>query len=111
MNISFEKQSHEKLVNDYLALSRRFNKREKGAADDILDALSVLHAAPSLADVPRAYRPHPLKARLKGSFAIDVTKAHRMVFRPNHDDDPAFRIDNYKSITAIIIEELFLDYH
>jgi plasmid maintenance system killer protein len=111
MDIAFENPSHERLVNDYDALSRKFDRRHGGAADDILVAMNVLAAAPSLADVPRTFHPHPLKGDRKGTFAVDVNKTHRVIFRPDHDGDEHFRIDNYKTITSIRIIEIFKDYH
>lgn len=111
MDLTFENPNHERLVNDHVALSKKFDKHVEGAADDIIDAMHVLVAAPSLAEVPRAYRPHPLKAAMKGHFAINVNKTHRVVFKPDHSGDPHFRIDNYKTITAIVVVEIFTDYH
>lgn len=111
MDLSFENTSHERLVNDPDALAKKFDRKHSGASMDILAALNILHAAPSLADVPRTYRPHPLKGGLKGSFAVDVDKTHRVIFTPDHDGDEHFRIDNFKTITAINIIEIFKDYH
>ncbi len=112
MNIDFDNPKHEKLVNDYEALRKHYNKK-KGvdSASDILATLDVLTAADTLADVPPSYRPHPLKASYKGHFAVDVDKVHRVIFKPNHDGDPGFRIDNYKSIKNIVIIEIFENYH
>ncbi|MHB8871889.1 MAG: killer suppression protein HigA [Candidatus Doudnabacteria bacterium] len=112
MNIDFDNPKHERLVNDYEALSKRYNKK-KGvdSASDILTTLDVLKAAITLADIPPSYRPHPLKGSYKGHFAVDVDKVHRVIFRPNHDGDSDYRIDNYKSIKNILIIEIFEDYH
>lgn len=110
MDIEFNNPTHERLIDDFDALSRRF-RRYESAAEDILAVMNVLFAAPTLAEIPRTFRPHPLKGNLKGHFAIDVNKTHRIVFRPNHDDDENFRIDNYKTITAVLIIEIFKDYH
>ncbi len=112
MNVAFDNPRHEALVNDFGALSKKFDHGgRKSNAEDILAAMEVLRAAESLADVPRTYRPHPLKAEYKGFFAIDATKTHRLIFKPNHDGDPNFRIDNYKTITSVTIVEIFKDYH
>lgn len=100
------------MVNDFDALSKKFDRRgQRSNADDILAALDVLRAAETLAEVPRSFRPHPLKADYKGFFAIDVTKTHRIVFKPDHDGDPNYRIDNYRTITSVTIVEIFKDYH
>lgn len=111
MDIVFENPTHERLVNNFEALSRRFDRRDEGAADNILMTLTVLLAAPCLAEVPRSFRPHPLKGDLKGQFAVNVDRTHRIIFRPDHDADENFRIDNYKTITSIRIVEIFKDYH
>ena len=111
MQIEFENSKHEDLANDFEALSKKFDRRGQKNAQEILATLAVLRAAESLADVPRTYRPHPLKAGYKGFFAVDVTKTERIIFKPNHDGDSNFRIDNYKTISSIKIVEIFKDYH
>ncbi|MBU6370754.1 MAG: killer suppression protein HigA [Patescibacteria group bacterium] len=73
--------------------------------------MDALIAADSLADLPPSFRPHPLKGEYKGCFAADVTNTHRVIFQPNHDKDPNFRIDNPKTIKSILILEIFEDYH
>jgi mRNA-degrading endonuclease YafQ of YafQ-DinJ toxin-antitoxin module len=112
MKIEFDNPKHEKLVNDFDALCKRFNKK-KGVdhASDILMTLDTLVAANTLADVPPSYRPHPLKGTYKGYFAVDVDDIHRIIFKPDHDGDPEYRIDKYKSIKNILIIEIFEDYH
>lgn len=111
MQIEFDNPKHEQLANDSDALSKKFDRGGHKNADDILAALTALRAADCLADVPRSYRPHPLKGEYKGFFAVDVTKTHRIIFKPDHDGDPDYRIDNYKTITAIVIVQIFKDYH
>lgn len=112
MEIEFRSLTHERLAGDYRALSKRYNTtRGVDSATAILMVLDVLRAAESLADVPPSFRPHPLKGSYKGSFAVNVDKVHRVVFQPNHGEDPGFRIDSYKTITRITISELFKDYH
>lgn len=112
MEIDFDNPKHEKLVNDYEALSKRYNKK-KGidTASDILAAMDVLKAANTLAEVPQSYRPHPLRGEYKGTFAVDVDKKYRVIFKPNHNGDPDFRIDNPKTIRKITIIEIYKDYH
>jgi mRNA-degrading endonuclease YafQ of YafQ-DinJ toxin-antitoxin module len=88
MQINFDNPKHERLVNDYVALAKHFNKR-KGvdSALEILTTLDVLQAADSLADVPPSFRPHPLKGIYKGAFAVNVNKLMRNIFKPNHSGD------------------------
>ncbi len=111
MKIDFDNQKHEALVNNHDALRKKYNKNGQEFADDILATFEVLRAADALADVPRSYRPHPLQGSYKKCFAVDVTSKHRVIFRPNHDGDQNFRIDNFKTITSILILEIFKDYH
>jgi len=111
MKICFNNPKHEALVNNYGALCKRFNKKGIDCATDILDTINVLSSADALSDVPHSYRPHPLKGEYKGYFAVDVDNTHRVIFKPNHDGDPNFRIDNFKSIKMISIIEIFKDYH
>lgn len=111
MTIDFDNPRHEKLINNSEALARKYNKQGQDIAKEILATINVLYAADTLWDVPRSYHPHPLKGEYKRCFAVDVTKKHRVIFKPDHDNDPDFRIDNYKTITAIIIVEIFKDYH
>lgn len=112
MKIDFATAKLEAIANDYAKLSKLCKKqRAHCTADDILDVLNDLQAADSMADIPPALRPHPLQGSLKGKFAVDVSKTHRIIFRPNHDDDPSFRIDNRNTIKRIVIEELCKDYH
>lgn len=111
MKLDFDNPKHESLVNDYDALARKYNKKGLKIADDILATIEVLRSADTLFDIPRSYRPHPLQGEYKGCFALDVTKTHRLICKPRHDGDSNFRIDNYKTITAVIIIEIFKNYH
>lgn len=115
MNIQFDRSKHEALVNDHKALSKKYDRPGKPGpsnADEILDTLNALYAADTLAEVPpRPYHPHPLQGDRKGYFAVWVTKKDRMIFRPDHKDDPNFRIDKFKTITSIVITEIFENYH
>lgn len=111
MKITFDNPKHESLVNDYDALCRRYNKKGGDCARKILDAVNTLHDADSLLGLPHTYHPHPLQREYKGCFAVNVTKTHRVIFKPDHAGDPNFRIDNPKSIKAIITLEIFTDYH
>lgn len=111
MNIEFDNPKHETLVNSYEALCKKYNKKGIDYATDILAIIDILVAANTLLEIPHSFHPHPLKGSYKGYFAVNVTKKYRVIFRPNHDGDPDFRIDNYKTIKSIIIIEIFKDYH
>jgi mRNA-degrading endonuclease YafQ of YafQ-DinJ toxin-antitoxin module len=111
MNIDFDNPKHEALANNYDALRKKYDKKGQAVAAEIIGVIDVLLAADTLFDVPRGYRPHPLKAEYKGCFAVDVTNTHRVIFRPDHDGDQNFRIDNPKSIKNISIVEIYTNYH
>lgn len=111
MTLEFDNPKHEALINNHEALSKKYNKKGQQSADNILATIEVLRAADSLFDVPRAYRPHPLQAEYKGCFAVDVDDKNRVIFKPSHDGDQNFRIDNHKTITSIKIIEIFKNYH
>jgi mRNA-degrading endonuclease YafQ of YafQ-DinJ toxin-antitoxin module len=111
MNISFENPKHERLANDFEALSKKYDKKGQKAAGEIIATLDALKIADSLFDLPPVLRPHPLKVEYKGCFAVDVTRTHRIIFKPNHPNDPNYRIDNPKTIKSIIIIEIYKDYH
>jgi mRNA-degrading endonuclease YafQ of YafQ-DinJ toxin-antitoxin module len=111
MNISFENPKHEKLANDFDALSKKYNKKGQKIAEEIATTLTALAAADSLFDLPPGFRPHPLGAEYKGCFAVNVTNTHRILFKPNHQGDPNYRIDNPKSIKSVIIVEIYINYH
>ena len=85
MNIDFDNPKHEALANNYDSLRKRYDKKGQAVAVEIIGVIDVLRAADTLLDVPRGYRPHPLKGEYKGCFAVDVTNTHRVIFRPNHE--------------------------
>ena len=111
MKIEFDNPKHEALLNDFEALCRRYNSKGDDNATEIVDTIGALHDANSLFDLSHSYHPHPLHGDYKGCFGANVTKTHRVIFKPNHVRDPDFRIDNPKSIKAIIILEIFKNYH
>jgi hypothetical protein len=100
-------------------LEKQIQKRKAPATiDDVIATINALGSAPSCADIPPQFNPHPLQGKLKGSFAVDILTGkggrgkHRIIFRPNHgSDDPEFRIDNFKSIKKIIVDDICVDYH
>lgn len=50
--------------------------------------LADLLAAPSVAELPQAGRPHPLKGDRAGEFALDLVHPQRLVFKPAHNPVP-----------------------
>jgi len=112
MLLSFATPKLQKLANDSIALTKHVAKQKAHCtADDVLSVLNELMAADSSFDLPPSLRPHPLKGNLKGYFAVDVSDTHRIIFRPDHDGDTEFRIDNFKTIKRIEISGICVDYH
>lgn len=112
MKISFATPKLEQTANNYDKLAKLVSKQKAHCtADDVLEQLNVLAAADSMAEIPPTLHPHPLKGKLKGRFAVDVSKTHRIIFRSDHEGDPEFRIDNRNTIKRIVIEQLCFNYH
>lgn len=112
MELEFDKERHRSLANDHESLRKKCGKKGKLNAEDVILALDTLKAANSLFDIPRSFRPHPLKGKAKGKFTIDIDDIHRVVFRPSDKPGkPGFQIDNPKTITSIIIEQIFIQIH
>jgi len=111
MKIDFDNPRHEGLVNSFEVLEKKYNRKGIDHATEILATLEVLKAASTLLDVPHFYRPHPLNGIYRGCFAVDVNNVQRMIFKPDEAKCPDFRIDTYRSIVAIIIIEIFKNYH
>lgn len=99
-------------------IRRSLGKNTPCKYTDIISVLDELAAADTCADLPPSIKPHPLRGNKKGCFAVNIRIAGqggrgriRLVFRPDHDDDPGFRIDNYRTIERVVVEELCTDYH
>ena len=112
MIISFATPKHEKLASNHLALEKYVAKQKAHCtADQVIATLDALAAAESSFDLPHFLHPHPLSGSHKGHFAVWISKQDRIIFRPDHEGDPEFRIDNHKTIKRIIIVEICTDYH
>jgi len=110
MDLEFENPRHEKQVNNFNALVKKYDKKGQVNAINIQIALDVLFAADTLADVPSSFRPHPMRGGGKGLFTIDVDSTHRVVFR-SRMSGARFHIDNYKTVTSITITDIFFQIH
>lgn len=111
MQISFKSAKLAKTLNDEALMKRKYGSAN---AKQLRLRLAVLHAAPTLADVPTVPpdRCHQLHADWKGCFAVDLQHPHRLVFEPDHDPIPRTAdggIDRLR-VTAITILDV-LDYH
>lgn len=72
-----------------LCTDERKAKRELGSDGfrKLRRRLADLAAAPSVGDLPTG-RPHPLKGKRKGQFAIDLNGGKRLVLEPADDPPP-----------------------
>ena len=81
--------------------------------EEVVMALDELKAAPSLKDMSPLRHPHPLRGKLKGLFAIDISSKNRgrprIVFKPTKDCD--YVNGDFSTIREIAIEKLVTDYH
>lgn len=125
MKIDFASQKLEAAANGekngtFSELSRLIRhadgKTSKITPSHIVEVLNDMLSAETCADLPPSIHPHPLQGDKKGQFAVDIPHQRgrgkfRVIFTPNHVNDPSFRIDNLKTITKIVIVELCCDYH
>jgi hypothetical protein len=118
MVIGFATLKIEKAVNDassddMLEIDRIIRRKKAPCtSEEIIETLDALAAAETLYDLPTApFHPHPLSGDKKGMFSVWINKKTRIIFRPDHAEDSAFRIDNPKTIKRIVVEELCIDYH
>lgn len=111
MDILFKSTRLLKTFNSDKALQREYGSER---ARLIKRRMSLLRAAPTLADVPveKPDRRHQLTGERKNQFAVDLKHPFRLVFTPGHDPIPRTEdggID-LKNVTAIIILGVE-DYH
>lgn len=111
MDITFKTAKLEKTFNSEKMLIREYGAEN---ARYIMRRMSVLRAAPVLAEVPNRNpeRCHELKGNRKGQFAVDIKDPFRIVFIPNHDslplrDDGGIDLARVTAITILDVE----DYH
>ena len=115
MEIRFASKKLEKISLDG-SLVREYVK-SKGVQDlgkavlKIQLALTHLDAAENMHEIPEVFRPHPLVANFRGHYGLSVTNTHRLLLKPDHDDQPDFNWENTRSITRVTITHLCMDYH
>jgi proteic killer suppression protein len=111
VEINFKTTKLEGIFNSEKELLKNFGT-ENGRL--IMRRMTVLSAAPTLADVParRPERMHALKGNRKGQFAVDIKHPFRLLFLPNHDpiptkEDGGVDLSKITAITILRVE----DYH
>jgi proteic killer suppression protein len=60
----------------------------KDCAKKLMQRLMELDAAPTMDQIPRHARCHPLISDLKGSYAVDLVQPYRLIFKPCIGDPP-----------------------
>lgn len=85
MEISFKNKGLKDLC-EQASLAQR--KLGTNMARKLHARLADLIAAPSMADLPQAGRPHLLKGDRAGEFALDLVHPQRLVFEPAHSSVP-----------------------
>jgi len=115
MDIRFTDKKLEKISLDETMMLAHV--KSKGVQDPakavfrIQLALTHIDAADTMHEIPEMFRPHPLVVDLYGHYGLDITKSHRMILRPDHDDQPDFKWENTRNITRVEITQLCFDYH
>ena len=112
MNIYFKTTRLEKIFNSEALLVKEYGQN---TADEIMERMAVLQAAPSLKEVSNQppERRHKLKGKLKDMFAVDLDKGNRLIFKPEEDavqDEDNNNITDLSNFTSITINAVG-DYH
>ncbi len=84
MNINFLNSDLKKLCEDPKHASRKLGS---ASAKKLRTRLRILEVATKLGEIPVG-RPHPLKGKRTGQFAVDLAGGHRLVFEPFDDPVP-----------------------
>ena len=83
-------------------------------ADEIMERMAVLQAAPSLKEVSHLApeRRHKLKGKMKDMFAVDLDGGNRLIFKPEEDAVPDSKnvVTDLSNFTSITINAVG-DYH
>jgi len=106
--IRYESKELERLCNDERYARGKLNS---AGMKKLQTRMAALEAAPSVAELPPAGRPHPLQRELADHYAVDLDGGRRLIFKPI---DPAPRngqgeID-WQRVSRIIITAIE-DYH
>ncbi|MYE38178.1 MAG: hypothetical protein F4X82_01500 [Candidatus Spechtbacteria bacterium SB0662_bin_43] len=88
MIVQFRNKKLKSELQDLEHLSKRFDAKE---VESIIDILTRLEEVQFLSELPRNFRCHPLKGKMKGRFAIDVPATgkrrggNRLVLQPTEE--------------------------
>ena len=108
MEITYANRELKKLCNKSNYAIRKLG--DEGARK-LQSRLSDIESAHDVTELI-AGSPHPLKGDREGDFSLRLHRAHRLVFRPEHDPIPRLedRGIDWQNVTAVQIVEIG-DYH
>ena len=104
MEIVYKNKKLQKLAENHKKLYQKFGK---DCGELIILSLVYLSASASLLNIPPAIRPHPLKGKLNGKFAVDTKHPYRLIFAPIGE----YNINDYSTIKSLMIIDLNCNYH
>ncbi len=108
MDINFLNSDLKKLCEDQKHASRKLGS---ASAKKLRTRLRILQVATKLEEIP-AGRPHPLKGKRDGQFAVDLASGHHLVFEPFDDPMPLNKDGSVKWRELESIRIVFIgDYH
>lgn len=102
MEISYRNSRLENLLNTGSELIKKYGKQ---AAENIVQRMQELDAAPTLSDLPPAIRPHPHEPKKDGKFTVDVLK-HKHPLRLLFYAEGEFDLSDKTTIKKIRIDRI-----
>lgn len=111
MRISFKTPKLKKLANSDKDAFKKLGKQSARKLRTRMDELDTAITLEDMRFLPAA-RCHELKGNLKGSLAVDLHGAFRVIFTPDHEPVPAKEDGgmDWTQINAILITDI-TDYH
>lgn len=111
MRIKYQHKKLQKATADLKSISKNYGVMAKKVIQRLkeIEASSTLEV---LGKIPAA-RCHQLVGNFAGHLAVDVSKNHRIIFRPDHDPPPEKEDGglDWSQVTDIIIVAIGEDYH
>lgn len=111
MNITYKRNKLSKTVASPKDILKNYGTRAKLVNQRLLE-LSSAATLEVMRTLPKA-NCHELIGDRKGTFAVDISANHRIIFEPDHNPTPTK--DNggidWSKVTDIVILEIGEDYH
>lgn len=111
MNITYKRNKLKKTVASPKEIIRYYGTRAKLVNQRLLELKSAT-TLEVMRTIPKA-NCHELSGNRKGTFAVDISGNHRIIFEPNHDPLPT-KVDvgiDWTQVTDITILDIGEDYH